>query len=101
MTLPKCQHTPENRALRVRSHIERRFETLVNTAIALLPGFLADCESHVAARLVTDLLSIYLNRPAPDSDNKTDCLSCLLDDIASEPETAEPADSHDSRKERQ
>ena len=93
MTLPKCQDTPENRALRVRSRIERRFETLVNRAIALLPGFLADCESHVAARLVTDLLSIYLNRPAPDSDNTPDCLSCLLEQMARD-DPDDPASEH-------
>ena len=78
--------------LRARSRIERRFETIVNKSLALLPDFLADCESHVAARLITDLLTIYLNRPAPDSDTP-DCLSCVLEDIASEPETVEPADS--------
>jgi len=81
MTLPKCRHTPENRTLRVRSRIERRFETLVNNSVAMLPGFLADCESHVAARLITDLLAIYLSRPAPDS-NTPDCLSCLLEQMA-------------------
>ena len=92
MTPPKCQDTPENRALRVRSRIERRFEILVNRTIVMLPGFLADCDPHVAARIITDLLTIYLNPPAPDADGP-DCLACVLEDIASRPENVEPADS--------
>jgi len=92
MTKRKCQSTAADRELRRRSRIQRSFEQLVTDALVTLPRLLDECPPHVAANVITDLLRIHLGRPLPEIP-QPNCLECVLENIASEPETVGTADS--------